>query len=146
LSWLRFSFESRLDEIHLVSLVVTQVCRHMAIDEVLACQIELCAVEGVTNVIRHAYRLQAGNEVTVLIRFDETRIDLEIVDRGLSMAPEYVDRLRNGSSVLEFDPSDIAALPESGMGLQIMREVMDETAYHSDAGTNCLRLTKMLRG
>jgi serine/threonine-protein kinase RsbW len=146
LSWLRFSLESRLDEIYLVSLVVGQVCRHMGIDGVLAYQIELCAVEGVTNAIRHAYGLKAGNEVTVVIRFDETRIDLEIQDRGHSMEPQYVERLRNGSNVLDFDPSDIPALPESGMGLQIIHEVMDETAYTSEVGVNCLKLSKVLAG
>jgi serine/threonine-protein kinase RsbW len=145
LSWLRFSFESSLDEIFLVSLVVNQVCSHMGLDEVLAYQIELCAVEAVTNAIRHAYRQHAGNEVTVLIRFDAARIDLEIRDRGQSMPPQYVERLRNGSKVLDFDPSDIAALPENGMGLQIIHEVMDETAYSSEGGGNCLRLTKLLR-
>lgn len=144
MSWLRFSFESRLDEIYLVSLVVSQVCSHMGLDEVLAYQIELCAVEGVTNAIRHAYGLREGNEVTVLMRFDERRIDLEIQDRGHSMAPQYVERLRKGSRVLDFDPSDLPSLPESGMGLQIIHEVMDETAYTSDTGVNCLKLTKLL--
>jgi serine/threonine-protein kinase RsbW len=146
LSWLRFSFESRLDEVFLVSLVVSQVCSHLGLDEVLAYQIELCVVEGVTNAIRHAYQGEAGSEVTVLIRFDERRIDLEILDRGRAMAPQYVERLRNGSQVLDFDPSDIAALPESGMGLQIIHEVMDQTAYSSEGGVNCLRLTKLLQG
>jgi serine/threonine-protein kinase RsbW len=144
LSWLRFSFESRLDEIFLVSLVVNQVCNHIGLDEVLAYQLELCAVEGVTNAIRHAYQGEAGNEVTVLIRFSDKRIDLEIRDRGNAMAPQYAERLRNGCQVLDFDPSDIASLPESGMGLQIIHEVMDETAYSSQDGMNCLRLSKLL--
>ena len=145
MSWLRFSFASSLDEIFLVSLVVNQLCSHMGLDEVLTYQIELCAVEAVTNAIRHAYQNEPGNEVTVLIRFDETRIDLEIRDRGGPMPSRCVERLRNGSKVLDFDPSDIAALPENGMGLQIMHEVMDETAYSSEDGGNCLRLTKLLK-
>ncbi len=144
MSWLRFSFASSLDEVFLVSLVVNQVCRHLGLEEVLAYQIELCAVEGVTNAIRHAYQGEAGNEVTVLIRFSDKRIDLEIRDRGNAMAPQYTERLRNGSPVLDFDPSDIASLPESGMGLQIIHEVMDETAYSSQDGMNCLRLSKLL--
>jgi len=145
LSWLRFSFNSSLDEIFLVSLVVNQICNHMTLDEVLAYQIELCAVEGVTNAIRHAYAEQSGNEVTVLIRFDEARIDLEIMDRGTAMPPSCVERLRNGHPVFDFDPRDMAALPECGMGLQIIHEAMDETNYTSAEGVNCLRLTKRLR-
>ncbi len=111
MSWLRFSFESRLDEIFLVSLVINQVCNHIGLDEVLAYQIELCAVEGVTNAIRHAYQGEAGNEVTILIEFSDQRMDLEIRDCGNAMAPQYAERLRNGSNVLDFDPSEIAALP-----------------------------------
>ena len=144
MSWLRFSFESNLNEIFLVSLVVKQICTHIGINEVLSYQIELCAVEGVTNAIRHAYQQQHGNEVTVLIRFDKARIELDIVDHGSPMPPSCVERLQNGSRVFDFDPSDLSSLPESGMGLQIMREVMDETAYMSDGSANTLRLTKML--
>jgi len=144
LSWLRFSFESRLDQVFLVSLVVKNVCAHLGLDEILAYQIELSAVEGVTNAIRHAYGHRAGNEVTVLLRFDASRIELEIQDSGNSMPPQYVDRLKNGCQVLNFDPTDIQSLPESGMGLQIIHEVMDSAAYSTDRGVNSLRLTKFL--
>lgn len=145
MSWIRFSFESSLDEIFLVSLVVNQVCNHIGLDEVSAYKVELCAVESVTNAIRHAYHHQVGNEVAVLIRFDQSRIELEIQDRGDPMPPQCVERLQNGSRVLDFDPFDIAALPEHGMGLQIIHEIMDETAYTSNAGVNCLRLIKQIR-
>jgi anti-sigma regulatory factor (Ser/Thr protein kinase) len=79
-----------------------------------------------------------------MLRFDERQFEMEILDRGHAMAPQYADRLLNGCNVLEFDPSDIAALPESGMGLQILHEVMDAAVYSSEGGVNCLRLTKLL--
>jgi serine/threonine-protein kinase RsbW len=145
LSWLRFSFESRLEEIFLVSLVVNRVCAHIGLDDVLAGKIELSAMEAVTNVIRHAYHHRAGNEVSVMMRFDDERIELEIADRGDPMAPQYVERLRKGSRVLDFDPSDLQSLPEGGMGLQIIHEVMDTAAYSSDGGMNRLKLTKLRR-
>jgi len=143
LSWLRFSFESKLDEIFLVSLVVKQVCGSMGLDEVETYKIELCAVEGVTNAIRHAYHLQPAKEVTVLMRFDEERIELEIQDSGDPMPPQYVERLQNGCQVLDFNPADLKSLPESGMGLQLIHEIMDETAYVSEGGVNRLRLCKI---
>ena len=145
MSWLRFSFESKLDEIFLVSLVLRQVCTHIGLDEILAYQVELCAIEAVTNSVRHALHEQPGNEVTVLIRFDDAKIDLQILDCGASMPPTYVERLKHGSQVLNFDPSDIQALPESGMGLQIIHDFMDEAVYTSNGGVNCLRLMKLLR-
>ena len=144
MSWLRFSFDSCLDQIFLVSLVINGLCQHLGLDEVTTAEVEVSAVEGVTNVIRHAYHQRAGNQVDVLIRFDQERLELEITDRGDSMSSECVDRLRNGSNVLEFDLSNVQALPEGGMGLQIIHQAMDMTAYTSEGGINCLRLTKRL--
>lgn len=144
MSWLRFSFESCLDEISLVSLIVNGVCRKVGLDEIAAYQIELCAVEGVTNAIRHAYHQQPGNEVTVLVRFDRERLYLEIADRGEAMAQHIRERLRNGSRVFHFDPSDLQSLPENGMGLQIIHEIMDKVDYVSDGSVNRLVLSKEL--
>ena len=38
----------------------------------------------------------------------------------------------------------LAALPERGMGLAIMKEVMDDVSYESSAGNNTLTLTKVV--
>jgi serine/threonine-protein kinase RsbW len=145
LSWLRFSIQSKLDEIFLVSLVVRQVCTHFRVDEIVGYQIELCTVEAVTNAIRHAYHQKADNEVTVLMQVSEEQIDLEIQDFGDSMDPKYIERLRAGCEVLNFDPTDLESLPESGMGLQIMHEVMDEATYTSDGTINRLMLSKRIQ-
>jgi len=143
-SWLRFSFESRLDELFLVSMIIRQLCQHLRLNEVQAYQIELCTVEAVTNVIRHAYHEQPGNEVTVLVSFSDTRIDLEISDRGESMTPHFVEQLRSGSQILESDIGDLMAVPEGGLGLQIIRQLMDEKSYSTDGGVNHLKLTRFL--
>jgi serine/threonine-protein kinase RsbW len=143
LSRLRLSFDSRLDETFLVSLIVNKVCMSLGMDDVSAFHVELSAVEGFTNAIRHAYHERAGNEVQVLIHCDEQRIDVEIHDCGDSMPSHYVEQLRLGSRVLGFDTTDLQSLPESGMGLELIHQVMDETEYTTAGGVNCLRLTKL---
>jgi len=42
-----------------------------------------------------------------------------------------------------FDQTDIAALPESGMGLAIIKSVMDSVHYQTEHGIN--RLTAVRR-
>lgn len=105
---------------------------------------ELCAVEAVTNSIRHAYRNQPGNEVSVTLLIRDNRLEVEVADSGLAMLATQIARLSEGSSVLGFDPTDRASLPEGGMGLQIMHEVMDEVSYRSNGQMNLLRLTRVL--
>ena len=61
------------------------------------------------------------------------------------MPEEQVRRLIQGSDVFAFDPSDLKSVPEGGMGLELMRQTMDQATYSTEGGTNCLRLTRFLR-
>jgi len=46
------------------------------------------------------------------------------------------------ASRMDFDPRDVRALPEGGMGLYIVRSVMDEVTYQSHAGVNTVGMAK----
>ena len=73
--------------------------------------------EAFNNIAIHGYREQPG-DVRIEIEPGELGIAISIFDRGPS-----------------FDPAEIAApcldeLPESGMGLYIIRSFMDDVSYH----------------
>ncbi len=140
----RFTIESNLSDVFLVSVVIRGVCDHLGLNPAEASLVDLSAVEAVTNVIKHAYLGTPGHEVAVEVLAAGERLDLFVRDRGQSMPEEQVAKLRDGSNVLEFDPLDLELVPEGGMGLQIIHQLMDETAYITEAGINCLRLTKFL--
>jgi anti-sigma regulatory factor (Ser/Thr protein kinase) len=55
-----------------------------------------------------------------------------------------VEKLIRGTSVVEVEALDRASLAESGRGLQIIHDLMDEVAYASENGLNCLQLTKYI--
>jgi serine/threonine-protein kinase RsbW len=120
------------------------MCCQLELDEVLAYQIELCAIEGVTNAIRHSYHGVPGQEVTLEVHFDAKRIELEISNRGERMDAEHAQRLEEPLGIPDVDPVDIADLPEGGMGLQIIKTIMDQTSYSSSDGINRLKMTKQL--
>jgi serine/threonine-protein kinase RsbW len=46
---------------------------------------------------------------------------------------------------LDYCPKDVAGLPEGGMGLYIMHQVMDRVEYASEGGRNVLTLTRLAR-
>jgi serine/threonine-protein kinase RsbW len=144
LSRLRLTIDSDLNDVFLVGLAVNKICEHLRMDPVEASQVELCAVEAVTNAIRHAYGNRAGNEVSVTVIIRVNRLEVEVADTGLAMLAANVARLNYGSDVLDFDPNDRTSLPEGGMGLQIMREVMDDVSYQTEEHGNRLRLTRLL--
>lgn len=129
--------ESRLENIPLIGGAVRGIAGALSIDEVTSYHLELCAVEAVTNSIKHAYSLEAGKNVEMSVLLFPGRITFEIRDRGKSLDPA---RMQNP----EFDPEDGETLPESGMGLFIMQSLMDEIAYETKDGLNTLTMSKYL--
>jgi serine/threonine-protein kinase RsbW len=72
--------------------------------------------EAFNNVVEHAYRDQAG-DVEIAITSDATTLRVVMTDRG---SPFDID---------EIPEPDLAALPESGMGLFIIRSFVDDVSY-----------------
>jgi serine/threonine-protein kinase RsbW len=73
--------------------------------------------EAFNNVAIHAYR--GGTAGTVELEFEirQQALTIRILDRGLSFEPD------------EEHTPDLATLPESHMGLYIVRSCMDEVSY-----------------
>lgn len=146
MSRFRVILDTNLSELFLVSILVRGLCDHLGMDATQTASVEVCAVEAVTNAIKHAYGNTSGHEVWLDVATTPERLDLSIQDQGRSMPSEQRRRLMEGSRVFEFDSADIKSVPEGGMGLEIIRQQMDEASYSVHEGVNCLRLTKYVNG
>lgn len=135
---IKFSIDSRLGHIGLVGLAVQALCSYAGFNDVEAFQIQLCVVEAVTNVVKHAYGAQAGHEVVVAVSLHPEEISFRIMDTGKTMKPL-------SREPLAFDPTNLATIPEGGLGLHIIQTVMDEVDYQTADGTNILTMHKNLR-
>ncbi len=134
---LRLGIESRLDHVELLGRAVHALCAAAGMPARECGQVELALVEAVNNVIRHAYRGEAGHPVRVEFAVRGDRFTIEIEDEGTPMP----DRR---APVLDFDPADVASLPEGGMGLFIIHSVMDEVEFRRLDGRNTMRMTRRL--
>jgi serine/threonine-protein kinase RsbW len=141
-SRLRLSIDSNLADVSLVAVAVSRACIYLGLDAVSASQVELCIVEAVTNVIQHAYHGQPGQEVSVVLSSEIDLLHLEVIDNGTPMSAKNVERLLQGSDVFQLQDADRASLAESGRGLQIIHDLMDNVAYISGDSFNRLQLTK----
>lgn len=129
------AIDSAFDHVFLVGAAVRRIAVVGGLDDGAANQVELAVVEGVNNAIEHAYGGRAGQRVDIAVRLDDRCLTVDIADRGLPMAWELA--CAAAAARLDADP-----LADGGRGLLIMREVMDAVDYHSDGGTNVLRLVK----
>jgi serine/threonine-protein kinase RsbW len=101
-------------------------------------KLELAVDEACANVIEHAYGNDVSQELTVRATFDDEEIHIGIVDTGRGFDPARV-------------PSEdlsklISERKSGGLGLRIIRTLMDEVHYEIEPGKkNELRMVKHLR-
>lgn len=126
---------SRLANVRLLGLAVQAFCVYLNFDETQAFQAQLALVEAVTNIIRHAYHGQPGSEVEITVTLYPQHLSFQVVDTG-SPLPAL------NPKALEFDPSDRSNLPEGGMGLVIMHQIMDRVEYRRVNQSNILTMEK----
>lgn len=101
-------------------------------------QCKLAADEACSNVIKHAYRCDERQRIEVAVIMDDERFTVRIRDEGL---PFLSDLYR--------EPDIAAALKQrrrGGLGVRIMRNLMDEVRYRKRGSVNEVRLTKYLNG
>ena len=116
---------------------IEQTCASAQLPEDVAFAVRLAAEEACTNVIRHGYRGVTPGPVAVGIAHDASRVVVTIEDRGTP-----------------FDPADAPApaidapaedRPLGGLGLHLIRQMMDEVHHAHDARTgNTLTLVKRI--
>ncbi len=108
----------------------------MTPDELL--KLELAVDEACANVIEHAYGSDTTREVTVKAILDSEAVQIDIVDTGRGFDPAAIE------------PVDLEQLirnrKSGGLGLQIIRKLMDEVQYQIVPGEkNELRMIKRLK-
>jgi serine/threonine-protein kinase RsbW len=141
-SRLRLSIDSNLADVSLVAVAVSSACTYLGLDTASASQVELCIVEAVTNAIQHAYHGKPGQVVSVVISSEVDLLQLEVIDNRTPMSSKNLEHLLQGTDIFQVRDIDRAALVESGRGLQIIHDLMDDVAYTSENSFNRLQLTK----
>jgi serine/threonine-protein kinase RsbW len=82
------------------------------------CSAFLVAVgEICNNVIKHAYAGEAGRPIAIVLSVFPDRFVVNVDDEGTPYDPR------------DYTPPDLDAVPESGMGLFLVRGSVDEVAF-----------------
>jgi anti-sigma regulatory factor (Ser/Thr protein kinase) len=94
-------------------------------------QLELAVEEAVVNICLYAYEVPPG-ELLVRIEPGESRFVVELIDEGVPFDPLAVE-----------EPDMRAGVEDraiGGLGIFLVRRVMDEVAYLRDGSSNILKL------
>jgi serine/threonine-protein kinase RsbW len=135
---IRLIIDNHLEDVFLIGLSTQALCSYAPFNEVEAYQVQLAVVEAVTNVIRHAYEEESNQDVELSVSIHWNRMVFQVLDRGKKI-PDF------SKKELEFDSQVLQSVPEGGMGLFIIQNVMDEITYQSDQGLNILTMIKYFK-
>ncbi|HEX4746433.1 MAG TPA: ATP-binding protein [Gaiellaceae bacterium] len=130
------SFPAKADYLLLARLALSGLAREVPLDDELLADLKLAVTEACGNAVRHAYADGEG-DVNVVFAFDDERLVVTVADRGGGIAvPDSV----------EDDAEALAGPLESGMGMPIIRAIVDELAVEEgDGGAGTLvRMVKYL--
>ncbi|MBK4735405.1 ATP-binding protein [Noviherbaspirillum pedocola] len=134
-----FMFEATLDDVARVAQAL-RVFLPAEVGEEAKNEIEIGVVEAMTNIVRHSYGEGHPGFIEISYNFSNGLIVIELTDHGKPMAEDL--QLHADTEAFDFDPADIAHLPESGMGLALMRATFDRIAYRRGENVNTLRMEK----
>lgn len=101
-------------------------------------ELRMAVEEACANVIEHAYAGDDSREIDVAVIADDERFTVCIRDEGKPFRPE---------KYTSPDLRDLIKRRRSGgLGVHLMRQLMDQVEYRSRKGTNEVRLTKYRNG
>jgi serine/threonine-protein kinase RsbW len=124
------SIPAKAEYIVLCRLALTGLARRRALDPELLADLKLALTEACSNSIRHAYDDGSG---TVEVRYElaADRLSIEVLDEGSGFDPEAPTTAED-------------ELDEGGLGIAIIRALVDELEIESSGSGSTLRLTKFL--
>ena len=131
------TIDSNLEDVVLVGLVAKKLCASLSFSSIVCNDIELSVSEAVNNAIIHAYGNEGGYPVEVNFTIKKDRLVINVCDHGKKMT-------ELSPPSLIYKSEDRKTLPESGMGLFIINQIMDEVVYETKNDTNILTMIRRI--
>jgi serine/threonine-protein kinase RsbW len=131
----RLTMPARAEYLILARLALAGIAREVAMSEAALADLKLAVTEACGNAVRHAYSADGGT-VRVVYVVGPDAIEITVEDDGPGVAIEEIPD----------DPFADEDPVESGMGLAIIRAVMDELVVKPGTGGRgtLVRMLKLL--
>ena len=115
---------------------VDEMGNALELDQAFVMKINLAVEEAVVNVMNYAYPKGETGEVRIEANAGETELQFTITDSGLPFDPTSVSEVDITSSLDE--------RPVGGLGIHMIKQIMDSVTYERIDGNNVLKLIKKI--
>jgi sigma-B regulation protein RsbU (phosphoserine phosphatase) len=124
-------------EVPRLATFVDEVCEELGFDSTTTMQMNLAIEEAVVNVMNYAYAPGTKGEVNVEASSNDLRLKFTITDSGSPFDPTL---MANADTTLSAEER-----PIGGLGIHLVRQIMDSINYERIDGLNVLTLRKKLK-
>ena len=115
---------------------ISGYCEQHGISPSIAMELNLVAEECFVNVVEHGFDDQARHQIQVALELVTDVVTITVEDEGVAFDP---------LSAPEFDPkTPIEQRRVGGLGIHLVRNLMDEVKYQRTDGKNRLTMRKSL--
>jgi serine/threonine-protein kinase RsbW len=130
----RLTFPAKADYLLLARLALSGVARHLLLDDELLADLKLAVTEACGNAVRHAYAGGDPGLVELAFVVGPDRVEMIVEDQGAGIGRPSREEL------------DVEARLERGMGLSIVRAIVDELEVRpgADGYGTVVQMTKRL--
>jgi len=131
------TFDANFDNLDEIRELVGDAARQVGFSDKEVYAIQLAADEASSNIIEHAYAGVTGGKIEIDLSISDKELKITMRDHGRSFDP---------SSVPEPNvKADLSERKIGGLGMYLMRKLMDEVSYESSSGTgNLLTMIKRM--
>ncbi len=126
--------KNQMQELERVNLFVEEICEELGLDMELQMNLNLVIEEMVVNVISYAYPEGQEAEIELLAESDGKELTFVLSDRG-----EEFDPTLQESADMDVNPAERDL---GGMGIYIVKNIMNQVSYQRLEGKNLLTMTK----
>ena len=128
------TLRNNIDEIPRLHAFVQSIAEDAGLDQAMAMSLNLALEEAVSNIILYAYPAGSEGQADLEATIRPDRIDFRLSDSGIPFDPTTTD-----------DPDIAAKLedrPVGGLGIYLVKRIMDRVSYARVHGKNILSMTK----
>lgn len=132
---LELTLANHLEELGRIAPIVENFVQRQGLPERISFNLNLCLDELITNIVSYGYDDDGHHDIRVRFGLDNGRLITEIIDDARAYNP-FADSPEPDLG-LEVDDR-----PIGGLGVFLVKEFMDRTAYRRDGNRNIVTLEK----
>ena len=125
---------SRTDNLEIIRDFIIGIARKFGFNDDGIGEIELAVDEACANVIKHAYNYDENKKIDITVETNSSKLTIIISDQGRGFDPDK----------LESPEQRLQKHARGGLGIALIKKVMDEVSFELNPGNNHVRMVKYI--